>query len=356
MPLIVRFSDIAGLDSEGPADERDVGTAEFLRVAAELWKTFEPEFKGKTFTVFQTFPGEHLGGTRVEALSRKTGVSPALLASMSPAAGSLSDSAQTARLHSNNSIEVAGLLHPTGLPPLLATLELNIYRAWATGAGDWKGAGDLVLDVHKSSTAHVDGLWELSQSHPEAMLPLFRGWLAGIERVSHHAGGRHRIRWAAVRETGAADEPPISGAPMLYRARMYGKQSLVAANLRQVAPEELADLLSNGADAFARAEFHEAVDAEVQSMIHTSAFPGAAEAFQSSALLAYSQGGSESFLFKDSSGPEKAARKLIRAVEKRLRERVRVRLDEGSAWNEALGRLVPGDAPAPTSARTLDGY
>lgn len=66
MPLVVRFAEIAGLSSAESSDAREVGAAEFLSIASDVWEALKPEFRAQKLTVYETFPGEHLGGRRVE--------------------------------------------------------------------------------------------------------------------------------------------------------------------------------------------------------------------------------------------------------------------------------------------------
>lgn len=355
MPLIVRFSDIAGLDSEESAPARDAGTSEFLSLASDAWKVFEPEFAGRELTVFETFPGEHLGGEPVASSKIPEGVGSRILRRLGPYE-QLSPGEKLPRVHSNNSIEVVGTLNLQGLPTMMGVLQLNVYRAWASGSKDWPGAGDLVLDVSKTAKAPFDGLWEAYGSRSAAVLPYLEKWVKGIAETSRSKGGRHRIQWAALRETSDASGPPLTGAPLLYRSRTYGKQSLVAANLKKVAQDELTDEIAEESDVFRRQEVTDAIGAEVQSMISARAFHGVAEAFQAETLFSYFPAGSEAFVFRDPDGPEKAARRIVKAVRDRLEERVRTRLGESRLWDDTLGTLTPRTVPSSKPGNTLDSF
>lgn len=355
MPLIVRFSDVTGLDSEESATARDVGAAEFLSLASEVWRIFEPEFVGRELTVFDTFPGEHLGGKAIARVQLPKESGFRVLRRLEPR-DQLSPSSEYPRVHSNNSIEVVGTLDLEGMPTMMGLLQINLYRAWAVGSKDWPGAGDFVLDVSKTARSPFDGLWDAHRARPSAMLPYLERWVKGIAEVSHSRGGRHRIQWAALRETGDASGVPLTGAPMVYRSRTYGRQSLVAAGLKKAAMEELVGTLTERSDASRHREVADAISAEVQSMAAARAFPGVADAFQAETLFSYHAGGSEAFVFRDPDGPERAARQIVHAVRDRLRQRVMVRLDESRLWDDALGGLAPGRVRQTKGGVTLDNF
>jgi len=355
MPLIVRYAEIAGLDSEESASARDIGTREFLSLSTDVWAILEPEFSAKSLSIFETFPGEHLGGKLVAKVPMASDAGSRVLRRLEPR-DRLTQSEVAPGVHSNNSIEVVGTLSLVGMPTMLAVLQINIYRAWSTGSKDWPGAGDLVFDVTKTAGAQFDGLWEAFAARREPMLPYLEKWVAGIVRVSHSKGGRHRIQWAALRETSDASGPPISGAPLLYRSRGMGRPSLVAANLRAEARRELLEPLSTSADAFRRSEVRDAIDAEVISMTGSGAFAGVADAFQANSLVQYTPAGSEAFVFRDPDGPEKAAREIVSAVRGTLVERVRARLGETKLWDQALHRIKPVPHQARKTDASLDNY
>lgn len=356
MPFVIRFAEVAGLSSDEPQQNRDIGTATFLTLSSELWEVLTPELRAERITVYEEFPGEHLGGTQVGVLSGAGSATPAGLRSLAPKLTLPEEGASALRVHSNNSVEVVGSLHIDGLPAMLATIQVNIYRAWATGSNDWEGAGDFVFEVHKTAVSQFEGLWDVCGRRNPAMLPTLKKWIEGVERVSSEAGGRHRIRWAALMETGGGRYPPQSGMYALYRARTLGKPSLLASNLKEAAREELSGIVPAGSDAFEATLYREAIEAEVQAMVGTNAFPQTAEAFQASALAAYGQGGSEHFVFRDPDGPRKAAGDLVRQVRARLVERVRARVGEGQVWDAALRTLVPAGSRRSRRPKNLDGF
>lgn len=355
MPLIIRYADIAGLDSQESAAARDVGTREFLSLSADVWGILEPEFSAKSLRIFETFPGEHLGGRLVKEVLIPADADARVLRLLEPR-DKLPEEHIAPCVHSNNSIEVVGTLSLAGMPTMLAVLQINIYRAWSTGSKDWPGAGDFVFDVSKTAEAQYDGLWEAFAARREAVLPYLDKWLAGIIRVSRSKGGRHKIQWAALRETADASGSPISGAPLLYRSKRMGLPSLVEANLQAQARQELLNLLGASDNQFRSSEVRDAIDAEVRIMTRAGAFAEVAKAFLASSLKHYTPAGSEGFVFRDPNGPEKAAREIVSAVRETLVERVRSRLGETKLWDTTLNGIKGIPRRDGKSKSSLDSY
>ncbi|MGP8110208.1 MAG: hypothetical protein ACLQD9_05815 [Thermoplasmata archaeon] len=356
MPLVIKLAEIPGLDADSPAFVRDVAVSEFLGLSRELWECLTPEFTAHRVTVFETFPGEHLGGTRVKDLGGQGSTSPEILSMLSPASRLPYPGSQDLKVHAQHSLEVEGELQVDGLPNLLAVLQLNLYRAWAEGAKGWGGAGDIVFEVLKTGEARFDGLWGVCSERTRPMIPVLKKWVQGISKVSHQKHGRHRVQWAALTESGGAESSPESDVYLLYRSRMYGRGSLMSACMRTEAAEELSDLLGDSPDSLRRGLFRQAVGVEVDTITATPAFQLTADQFQGADLAAYSQGGSEYFVFTDPTAPQKAARKLVKAIRPRLEVRVKENMGEGAEWNEMLSKLVTSRAGPSRRRDKLDSY
>jgi len=359
VPLVVRFAEIPGFQASESSTVRDLGVAEFLSIAADIWEVIRPEFRAQRLRLFETFPGEHLGGTPVDGgeFTGASSVTPPLLRRLTPGMALTDESpGGGVKVHSNHSIEIEGVLELGGIPPSLGVLQLNLYRAWADGTEDWGGAGDAVFEVLKTGKSRFDGLWGLCEAHTSTMIPVLKRWTERIAKASRPKGaGKHRIRWAAVAETGGADEPPITNVYALYRARAFGRPSLLTSNLREEATSQLADLLGPNPDAFRKASYRQSIDHEVDSLTLSPAFPGTADRFQGADLAVYEQGGSEYFVFRDPRTPTKAASDLVRAIRGKLADRVRAHMGEGKEWDAELAKLSPSSKSG-NERRTLEGW
>ena len=54
--------------------------AAFLAVAGDVWRALSPEFKAERLTLFETFPGEHLGGKPIGRVGGAGEINPSILA------------------------------------------------------------------------------------------------------------------------------------------------------------------------------------------------------------------------------------------------------------------------------------
>jgi hypothetical protein len=185
------------------AADQDRLADSLLNVGAGVLRLLEASFQPESFKVWQSFPGEGLGGTLDSQASRPVRMADLAAAGMPTEAEGKGDFRNPlglgggVKLH--HIVEIHGAFSPTQEVRVPATLWLNLSRAWSDSQGD------VVFETFNTAANQNEGLADLLRKHRQAVEPFLFSLMRGVSKLNHE-NAAIRVRWAAIKDSEGVEE------------------------------------------------------------------------------------------------------------------------------------------------------
>lgn len=333
-----------GIDSERPSDARR-GVGELLGLASKVLRAVEREFTPTQLRVWEGFPGEGLGGELrygpVPIVGGQVNLSNLLPSSDRRLDGDANQLlSEQFTLQQHHALEVSGRFAFGAEPDVPAWLHLNLYRPWATKAGD------LVFDSSKTASVPYDGFFNLLASDKERAIPILHRLMEGISEGSKDIGRAARVQWAAVKDTEGTEEPSFQAVLAEYRGRTAGRHALLYEALREGAVPIGYKVSRTSETELPEAFVFAVVEDIVREIEGAPSFDPVASGLEDSERIEYVQAGSSYYILPDPEAVKRVADRILSTLRPHISKAVQARLGDADSWDRALSRLAKRGGPS----------